>query len=121
MKCLKCSSDKFIEELVRFEPEVKEEIVKVTVPCHVCQNCKTPLMDTDQMNVLRRTAADQYRKLHGLLTSSQIVAYREELGMPQSSFARYLNVGETSVKRWETYYVQDAGQDDHIRDQLCIC
>ena len=35
--------------------------------------------------------------------------------MSQSSFARYLNVGEASIKRWETYYVQDTGQDEHIR------
>jgi hypothetical protein len=31
--------------------------------------------------------------------------------MSQAAFANYLKVGEASVKRWETYYVQD----DHIR------
>lgn len=115
MKCLKCNHDKFIEQSIRFSPEVKDEIVEVIVPCMVCKNCHTTLMNTEQMNTLRRAAADKYRELHGLLTASQIVAYREELGMSQSAFARYLNVGEASIKRWETYYVQDASQDELIR------
>ena len=37
------------------------------------------------------------------------------LGMSQAAFANYLKVGEASIKRWETYFVQDAVQDDHIR------
>jgi hypothetical protein len=35
--------------------------------------------------------------------------------MSQTAFASYLKVGEASIKRWETYYVQDVVQDDHIR------
>ncbi len=115
MKCLKCDSEQFVEQHVRFDPEVKGEIVEVIAPCSVCKNCQASLMTGEQMNVLRRAAADKYRELHGLLTSAQIIAYREELGMSQAAFARYLNVGEASIKRWETYYVQDAGQDEHIR------
>jgi putative zinc finger/helix-turn-helix YgiT family protein len=115
MKCLKCSNSEFLEQNVRFDPEVKGEVVEVIAPCKVCKNCKAPFMDSEQMDVLRRAAADKYRHIHGLLTSSQIIAYREALGMPQSAFARYLRVGEASIKRWETYYVQDAGQDEHIR------
>lgn len=72
-------------------------------------------MDANQMNSLRREAADRYRQLNGLLTSKEIIAYREALDMSQAAFARYLNVGEASVKRWETYFIQDASQDDHIR------
>jgi putative zinc finger/helix-turn-helix YgiT family protein len=122
MKCLKCNNTHFVKQNVRFSPTVKEEAIEVIVPCHVCKKCGTPLMDTEQMNTLRRTSTDKYRELHGLLTSLQIIRYREELGMSQSSFARYLNVGEASIKRWETYFVQDASQDEHIRlkcDEAC--
>ena len=35
--------------------------------------------------------------------------------MSQAAFANYLKVGEASIKRWETYFVQDVVQDDHIR------
>lgn len=115
MKCLKCSNDDFIEQQVRFSPEIKDQVVELILPCKVCKNCKTPWIDTQQMNILRRAAADKYRETNGLLTSSQIIAYRETLGMSQAAFARYLNVGEASIKRWETYYIQDTSQDDHIR------
>ena len=35
--------------------------------------------------------------------------------MSQIQFAEYLNIGEASIKRWETYYIQDESQYDHIR------
>ena len=115
MKCLHCDSEKFEEKNVRFTPEIKGEEVEVVVPSFVCAKCHTPLMETEQMNRLRRLAADSYRKAHGLLTSQEIVQFRTTLGMSQTAFANYLNVGEASVKRWETYYVQEVVQDEHIR------
>lgn len=115
MKCFNCECEKFATKNIRFTPEIKGEEVEVVVPSFVCTKCQTPLMDGDQMNVLRKCAADKYRKLHNLLTSEEIVKFRAMLGMSQTAFANYLKVGEASVKRWETYYVQDAVQDDHIR------
>lgn len=115
MKCLQCDKEEFAVRDIHFSPEIKGESVDVVVPCTVCIGCETPVMDAKQMNALRRAAADRYRTLHGLLTSSEIRSYREALGMSQSAFANYLKVGEASIKRWETYYIQDASQDEHIR------
>jgi putative zinc finger/helix-turn-helix YgiT family protein len=115
MECLNCESQSFETKTMRFNPEIKGEEVEVVVPAYVCTNCQTPLMEGDQMNVLRRAAADKYRQLHNLLTSAEIIQFRTLLGMSQAAFANYLKVGEASVKRWETYYVQDVVQDDHIR------
>jgi putative zinc finger/helix-turn-helix YgiT family protein len=115
MKCLSCDCEKFETRNNRFTPEVKGEEVEVVAPSFVCTECQTPLMDTIQMNTLRKCAADKYRKLNNLLTSEEIIKFRTMLGMSQSAFANYLKVGEASIKRWETYYVQDAVQDDHIR------
>lgn len=115
MRCLHCDSEDFKRQRLRFDPSIKGQNVEVVVPCYVCESCSTPLMDSAQMNVLRRAAADEYRSAHGLLTSEQIIRYRETLGMSQAAFARYLSVGEASIKRWETYHIQDASQDDHIR------
>lgn len=115
MKCLNCDCEKFESKNIRFNPEIKGEEVEVVVPSFVCTKCQTPLMDGEQMNVLRRSAADKYRKQHNLLTSEEIIKYRASLGMSQTAFANYLKVGEASIKRWETYYVQDVVQDDHIR------
>lgn len=115
MKCLNCDCENFESKNIRFNPEIKGEEVEVVVPSFVCVNCQTPLMDGQKMNVLRRSAADKYRKQHHLLTSEEIIKYRASLGMSQAAFANYLKVGEASIKRWETYYVQDVVQDDHIR------
>lgn len=115
MKCLNCDCEKFELKHLRFNPEIKGEEVEVVVPSFVCTQCKTPLMDGAQMNALRKSAADKYRKEHNLLTSEEIIKYRTSLGMSQTAFANYLKVGEASIKRWETYYVQDVVQNDHLR------
>lgn len=115
MKCLKCDSTDFETKNIRFSSELKGETIDVIVPSFVCKACHTTLMDAKQMNEHRRAVADAYRRKHKLLTSQEIIAYRSRLNMNQTEFARYLNVGEASIKRWETYFIQDAGQDDHIR------
>lgn len=115
MKCLNCDGKKFENKNCRFTPEIKGEEVEVIVPALVCSHCGAPLMDDEQMNHLRKIAADVYRKNHGLLTSEEIIRFRSMFGMSQTAFANYLKVGEASIKRWETYFVQDIGQDEHIR------
>jgi putative zinc finger/helix-turn-helix YgiT family protein len=115
MKCLQCSGTDFTLEKTRLSSKIKNQLVEVIVPCDVCKRCHTPLMDTQQMNLLRKAASDKYRQDHGLLTSEQIISFRKSLNLSQPAFANHLNVGEASVRRWESYYIQDASQDDHIR------
>ena len=69
----------------------------------------------DQGDELRRRTADAYRRNHRLLTTEQIKAIRRVMGMSQRQFAEFLRVGEASVKRWETWQVQDASSDELIR------
>jgi len=38
--------------------------------------------------------------------------------MSQAEFSHYLNLEETSIKRWETYFVQDIEQDKQMRFKL---
>jgi putative zinc finger/helix-turn-helix YgiT family protein len=115
MKCLHCDGEKFEEKSCRFTPEIKGEEIEVIAPAMVCVQCHNSFMDDAQMSQLRKIAADTYRKKHGLLTSHEIVHFRSLFDMSQAAFANYLKVGEASVKRWETYFVQDVGQDEHIR------
>lgn len=115
MKCLHCNGNKFEKKNCRFTPEIKGEEVEVVVPAMVCSHCNTPLMNDEQMSELRKTTADAYRKKNGLLTSEQIIHFRSLFGMSQAAFANYLKVGEASIKRWETYFIQDVSQDEHIR------
>ena len=115
MQCLYCENTNFKEKSVRFNPKVREEEVKVVVPAFVCTKCKKPLMDSNQMDQLRKVSSDKYREKHGLLTSEQIVAHRKRLSMSQRQFADYLRIGIASIKRWETNAIQDASQDEIIR------
>jgi|GEM_PF-859305 len=115
MKCLECKSDKFKNAKARFHPTVKDEQVDVLVDATVCAKCGKAVMDDAQMDGLRRAGADAYRQKYGLLTAKEIADYRAMLGMSQRDFAEYLGVGEASVKRWETYYIQDKSQDNLLR------
>jgi ribosome-binding protein aMBF1 (putative translation factor) len=101
MRCLKCSHDKFVQEQTFFDPEIKGEVVRVTMPCTVCAKCKTPCVGGEEMNLLRRTAADTYRERHNLLTSEQLIAQRKASGMSQRDLAQLIGVEEVEVKRWE--------------------
>lgn len=115
MKCLNCDGDKFEEKNCRFVPKIKGEEIEVVVPAMVCSKCHHSLMNDEQMSQFRKGVADAYRKKHELLTSEEIVNFRNLFGMSQAAFANYLKVGEASIKRWETYFIQDVGQDEHIR------
>lgn len=115
MKCPNCDGTKFEERRVRIPSEFRGETIEVVVPATVCNKCDEPLMDDAQMTVLRQEVADTYRKKNDLLTSVEIISYRKKLGMSQREFASYLEVGEASVKRWETNFIQDKSQDSHIR------
>lgn len=115
MKCLKCNSENLVTKIIRHSPEIKGEVVEVLAPCLICNNCHETSMDIKQMNVMRGLVADEYRRKHHLLTSKEIVALRNSFGMSQIAFANYLKVGEASIKRWETCFIQDESQDELIR------
>jgi len=115
MKCLECGNKKFTVKDVEETVEFKGEEITVAAPAYVCDKCEFVLTDTEQMNIFRRAVADKYRENKGLLKSEEIKAYRKKLNMSQAEFAEYLRVGIASIKRWESYFVQDESQDDHIR------
>lgn len=115
MKCLNCNATNFESKTIRIPSDFKGETVEAIVPSYVCKKCGEAIMNDKQMDVLRQAVADAYREKYGLLTSREIVDLRKKLGMSQRAFAEYLEVGEASIKRWETYFVQDHSQNEHIR------
>lgn len=115
MICNKCNSNNLTEKIIRTVQQVKGEEISFITPAMVCNDCEAVLFTTKQMNSLRKKAADEYRLKYNLLTGDEIKEYRNKLSMSQSNFADYLNVGEASIKRWETYYVQDNVQDEHLK------
>ena len=91
--------------------------LKVITPVTVCRDCGFQFLGKGQLDELRRRTADVYRKKHRLLTSMDIVLRRNALRETQEQFAKRLNVGVASVKRWETWLVQDKRSDELIRDK----
>jgi putative zinc finger/helix-turn-helix YgiT family protein len=115
MICLNCDSEHFSAGEAEVKQEFKGQALTVNTPVMICQTCGWQTVGNDQIDELRRRTADTYRKARNLLTSAQIRAMREALGKTQRQFAAFLRVGEASVKRWETWLVQDAGNDELIR------
>lgn len=65
MKCLECGNEKFTTKKMRFTPEIKGEVVEVFAECSACSKCDSSRMNDEQMNALRKAAADEYKKKHG--------------------------------------------------------
>jgi len=116
MICLRCDNEEFVpKQDAVIEQELKGEAFHVQTPALACSKCGWITVDAQTTEELRRRTADAYRKKHGLLTSVQIKALRKMLGMNQPEFAAFLGVGEASVKRWETWLVQEKSSDQLIR------
>lgn len=115
MICLNCDNEGFSPGEAEVPQEFKGETLMVKTPVVICTNCGWHTVGNDQIDELRRRTADAYRKHHNLLTSAQIKALRHSLRMTQRQFADFLRVGEASVKRWETWLVQDASSDELMR------
>jgi putative zinc finger/helix-turn-helix YgiT family protein len=115
MICLNCDNEHFAAGEAEVKQEFKGETLMVKSHVMLCQSCGWQTVGNDQIDELRKRTADTYRKKHGLLTTAQIRAMREALGMNQPEFADFLRVGVASVKRWETWLVQEAGNDELIR------
>lgn len=118
MICLNCDSQEFtVKQDAVIEQEFRGEVLSVTTPAMACVHCGWTTVAFDQLDELRRRTADAYREKHNLLTSRQIKGYRNLLKMSQPTFATFLGVGVASVKRWETWLVQDRVYDDRIRSK----
>lgn len=116
MICFSCDNEEFsLKPDALIEQEFKGEVFKVETPAFACTKCGWLTLDTDTTDELRRRTADAYRKKHALLTSDEIRAYRQALGMNQKNFAAFVGVGEASVKRWETWLVQEKSSDELMR------
>jgi len=115
MICFKCNGEEFAVQTALIRQEFRGEQLDVNTPVCVCQACGWQTLGPSQTDELRKRTADAFRQQHGLLTSAEIVSRRKSLAMSQREFADFLRVGEASVKRWETWQVQDASSDELIR------
>ncbi len=115
MTCVACGKGRTKHGRTTVKGRYRGRTYEVQTSAEVCPKCGYYLVEAADNPELMRNLADAYRSEVGLLTSDQIRAYRESLGMSQQRFAEYLKVGSASVKRWELGGIQDAANDEHIR------
>ncbi len=114
MNCYRCGAVMH-ETVTRLPGEYSGERFEVSTRAMVCPKCGYKTLHARQIDEYTTRLADLYRKKKSLLTAKEIQKIRTSLGMSQEGFAKYLNVGVASVKRWELGKAQDRSSDELIR------
>src|ERR1700739_1172276 len=104
--CFNCGKANLQPRQIQVTGTVREEEYTVNMRGLKCPNCGYQTVEGSDLQEYGRLLADRYRSTHGLLTSDEIRARRKQLGMSQEAFAKYLEVGVASVKRWELGKIQ---------------
>jgi putative zinc finger/helix-turn-helix YgiT family protein len=112
MICLNCDNEDLKECDSEVEQIFRGETFKIPTRVMRCDVCKTETVAQDAFSALRIAVADAYRVKVNRLTSAQIRKARNELGLTQKQFADLIGVGEASIKRWETWQVQENSSNE---------
>jgi len=115
MKCFSCDTGVMHARTVTVTETIRDEQYTFETPGMMCDNCANIAFEGKDVSEHQRRLADEYRQAHRLLTSTEIKALREKLGMSQTKFASYLKVGIASIKRWELGAIQDEANDSYLR------
>ena len=102
----------------KLEQEFRGETFEVEGSAFHCKHCEFAIAAPGALEALRVATLDAYRQRHGLLTSAEIVARRNAMGMSQRTFAAHLDIGVASLQRWEKgLMVQDRANDFVLRSR----
>ena len=118
LSCPRCGGA-MSRRAARFSGEFRGEKYTIKAEAMICAKCRFKAIPGAEMPAFHLSVADLYRTRRGLLTSGEIRSFRAALGMNQSAFARFLKVGEASVKRWESGQIQEDAMDELIRLKCC--
>jgi putative zinc finger/helix-turn-helix YgiT family protein len=102
-KCGTCRARALVPAVIDYREEVEHDgrAYSLVIPAlHVlkCGHCGALVLD----DAANKTVSDALRQEAGLLTPAQIRQSREALGLTQKQLANYLQVGESTLSRWET-------------------
>jgi len=117
MKCPKCHREM---EIVRKQMKSTFRGVEISYPVEIfiCPACSLEAGTLGQTASVQKAIADSYRRVMGLLTSSEIVDGRTKLGLAQQGLADKMKVGIASIKRWEGATIQTRSMDTMLRHAL---
>lgn len=91
--------------------------IKVIAPSFhlVCKKCGAWLSSNEIERENDIYIYDAYKKKVGLLTASEIKEIRAKRGMSQRQLAKFLDIGEKDITRYENGSVQTRSIDNMIR------
>lgn len=119
MECPICDKNHEIEERKRIAyTTIKDDKVAYEETYYFCKNGKEDeceFVTGKMMNTNLLNARNQYRVLHGLLTSYEIVEIREQYGLSQVDLSKLLGWGEATISRYESKAIQDEAYDNVLR------
>ena len=85
---------------------IYDENINIKASVAVCKKCNSILFneELDSKNLI--LAQNIYRNKHKLLTADEIIAIRNQYGLSQRSFAKLLDWGDKTIRRYESGSVQ---------------
>lgn len=83
------------------------EDIEVDAQMMVCAECGEELFNEGFDSATLINAYNEYRRRHKLLLPEEIRKIREQYGLSQRSFAKLLNWGDKTIRRYENGAVQD--------------
>lgn len=87
--------------------EVCGESIEVDARVLTCEECGEEFYCEELDNKTLVTAYNEYRRKHKLLMAEDIKKIREKYGLSQRSFAKLLNWGDKTIRRYENGSIQD--------------
>ena len=83
------------------------EDIEVDAQVMVCAECGEELFNEELDPATLINAYNEYRRRHKLLLPEEIRKIREQYGLSQRSFAKLVNWGDKTIRRYENGAVQD--------------
>jgi putative zinc finger/helix-turn-helix YgiT family protein len=83
------------------------EDIEIAAQVMVCAECGEELFNEELDSATLINAYNEYRRRHKLLLPEEIRKIREQYGFSQRSFAKLLNWGDKTIRRYENGAVQD--------------
>lgn len=106
--CEQC--EKEIETKIVVKKEIYEvcrEQIEVDAEVLTCEECGEELYCEELDNKTLVNAYNEYRRRHKLLLAEDIAKIRNQYGLSQRSFAKLLNWGDKTIRRYENGSIQD--------------
>lgn len=87
------------------------EDIEVVAQVLVCAVCGEELFNEEYDSATLIKAYNEYRRRHKLLLPKEIAMIREQYGLSQRSFAKLLNWGDKTIRRYENGSIQDSAHN----------